>query len=69
MNMNMIQVYIMWVGIITILAFVVERARGHLGCFWEYTLVVALITVGLMLTVEAIQRSSSKERTKIEPPA
>lgn len=62
--MNMIQVYIMWGGIITILLFVVERSRGHMSYFWEYTLVAALVTAGLIFTVEAIKRSRSKGQQK-----
>jgi hypothetical protein len=54
----------MWGGIITILLFVVERSRGHMSYFWEYTLVAALITIGLIFTVEAIKRSRLKGQQK-----
>jgi hypothetical protein len=50
----------MWAGILMIFIFVHERTKGHLRYFWEYTLVVVLVTAGLMLTVEVIKRSKSK---------
>ena len=55
--MNMIQLYIMWAGIIVIFAF---AAQGPSVDFWKYTFVTALLTAGLMLTVEAIKKSKSK---------
>jgi len=55
--MNMIQLYIMWAGIIVIFAF---AAQGPGVDFWKYTFVAALITAGLMLTVEVIKRNKSK---------
>jgi hypothetical protein len=55
--MNMIQLYIMWAGIIVIFAF---AAQGQGVDFWKYSLVAALITAGLILTVDAIKRSKSK---------
>ena len=58
--MNMVQIYIMWAGILAILILAYERTKGRLVYFWEYTLVVALITAGLMLTVELIKRNKSK---------
>ena len=58
--MKWLQLYIMWAGILMIFIFVYERTKGHLRYFWEYTLVVVLVTAGLMLTVEAIKRSKSK---------
>jgi hypothetical protein len=47
----------MWTGIIVIFAF---AAQGQRVDFWKYTFVAALITTGLMLTVETIKRSKSK---------
>lgn len=55
--MNTIQLYIMWAGIIVIFAFAVQ---GQSVNFWKYTFVAALITVGLILTVEVIKRSKTK---------
>lgn len=55
--MNMIQLYIMWAGIIVIFAF---AAQGPGVDFWKNTFVAALVTVGLILTVEAIKRRKSK---------
>ena len=59
--MNTIQLYIMWVGIIVIFAF---AAQGQSVPFWKYTFVAALVTAGLMLTVEAVKRSRSKGQEK-----
>ena len=55
--MNTIQLYIMWAGIIVIFAF---AAQGSGVDFWKYSLVAALITVGLILTVGSIQKSKTK---------
>jgi len=60
----MVQVYIMWGGIATIFWFVTERWKNTAPYFWEYTLVVVLLTVGLILTVEAIKRSRLKGQQK-----
>jgi hypothetical protein len=58
--MKWIQVFIMWCGILTILVLAYVHAKGPFLFFWECTLVVALLTVGLILTVEAITRSKTK---------
>lgn len=58
--MKWMQLYIMWAGILMIFILVYERTKGHLMYFWEYTLVVVLVTAGLMLTVEVIKRSKTK---------
>ena len=55
--MNTIQLYIMWAGIIVIFVF---AAQGQRVDFWKYTLVAALITVGLILTAEAIKKGKTK---------
>jgi hypothetical protein len=55
--MNTIQLYIMWAGIIVIFAF---AAQGQSVNFWKYTFVAALITAGLIVTVEVINRNKSK---------
>jgi hypothetical protein len=55
--MNMIQIYIMWAGIIVIFGF---AAQGQSVNFWKYTFVAALITAGLIVTVEVIKRSKTK---------
>jgi hypothetical protein len=55
--MNMIQLYIMWAGIIVIFAF---AAQGPRVDFWKCTFVAALVTAGLMLTVEVIKRGKTK---------
>ena len=55
--MNTIQLYIMWAGIIVIFAF---ATQGQSVNFWKYTFVAALVTAGLMLTVEVIKRSKTK---------
>ena len=65
--MNMVQIYIMWAGILAILILAYERTKGRLVYFWEYTLVVALITAGLMLTVELIKRNKSKGAQENKP--
>ena len=55
--MNTIQLYIMWAGIIVIFVFATQGQRAD---FWKYTFVAALVTVGLILTVEVIRRSKTK---------
>ncbi len=55
--MNTIQLYIMWAVIIVIFVFATQGQRVD---FWKNTFVAALITVGLILTVDAIKRSKSK---------
>jgi hypothetical protein len=55
--MNMIQLYIMWAGITVIFSF---AALGPGVDFWKNTFVAALITAGLILTVEVVKRSKSK---------
>jgi hypothetical protein len=56
--MNMIQLYIMWAGITVIVAF---ASQGPGVDFWKNTFVAALITAGLILTVEVVKRSKSKD--------
>jgi hypothetical protein len=58
--MKWIQVFVMWGGILTILVLAYVHAQGPFILFWECTLVIALLTVGLILTVEAIQRGKTK---------
>ena len=55
--MNTIQLYIMWTGIIVIIVFATQGQRVD---FWKYSLVAALITVGLILTAEAIKKNKAK---------
>lgn len=55
--MNTIQLYIMWAGIIVIFVFATQGQRVD---FWKYSLVAALLTVGLILTAEAIKKSKMK---------
>ena len=57
--MNTIQLYIMWAGIIVIFVFAIQ---GQSVDFWKYTFVAALITAGLIVTVEVIKRNKSKGR-------
>ena len=54
--MNWIQVVIMWCGIAAILLPAVHRLTGHHGYlyFWEYVLVVMLVTAGLIFTVGTV---------------
>jgi len=47
----------MWAGIIVIFVFATQGQRVD---FWKYTFVAALITVGLILTAEAIKKSKTK---------
>jgi len=62
--MNWIQVVIMWCGIAAILPPAVHRLTGHHGYlyFWEYVLVVMLITAGLIFTVGVVMQQRRVRR-------
>ena len=62
--MNWIQIIIMWGGIAAILVRAVHRLTGHHEYlyFWEYTLVVTVLTVGLVLTAGFVSGNERKEQ-------